>query len=107
MGSEGESGTTAEPSSGGAVPKDGYVPASVSLAQLAIGEDCTVVGLAGEADNGVNRRLRDLGFLIGTRVLAVRRAPMGEPTIYELRGYQMSLRRAEAQRILIEPAHTP
>ena len=81
-------------------------PLTLVAAGLAIGQAGTVVGLAGEADNGITRRLRDLGFLAGTRVIAVRRAPLGEPTIYELRGYQMSLRRSESQRILIEPAPT-
>lgn len=90
----------------GVEANDHEASAIMPLAGLAIGQAGTVVGLAGEADNGITRRLRDLGFLAGTRVIAVRRAPLGEPTIYELRGYQMSLRRSESQRILIEPAPT-
>lgn len=85
-------------------PKGGRCAASGSLADLSIGQGGIVVGITGESGNDVGRRLSDLGFLAGTHVLAVRRAPLGEPTIYELRGYQMSLRRAEAQRILVEAA---
>ena len=51
----------------------------------------------------VGRRLSDLGFLPGTAVRVVRRAPLGDPTVYELRGYQLCLRRAEASRIKVVP----
>jgi len=49
----------------------------------------------------VSRRLLDLGFVPGTRVRVVRRAPLGDPTLYELRGTQLCLRRSEAARVRV------
>jgi len=46
-------------------------------------------------------RLADLGFCPGTEVRAVRRAPLGEPVLYELRGYQIALRRSEASLVRV------
>ncbi len=49
----------------------------------------------------VSARLLDLGFVPGTEVRALRRAPLGDPTLYELRGTQLCLRRSEAERIQV------
>ena len=45
------------------------------------------------------QRLADLGFLPGTEILALRRAPLGDPRVYELRGVQICLREAEAGEV--------
>jgi ferrous iron transport protein A len=49
-------------------------------------------------------RLREMGLLPGTRVKLVRRAPLGDPIEIEVRGYHLSLRRDEAEHIVIETA---
>jgi Fe2+ transport system protein FeoA len=69
----------------------------VTLDALAPGESGMVVGFAGNGP--VEQRLRDLGLLPGTRVLALRRAPLGDPAEYELRGYRLCLRRTEGERV--------
>jgi ferrous iron transport protein A len=51
----------------------------------------------------VSRRLLDLGFTPDTRVQMVRRAPLGDPTSYELRGYRICLRHSEADRVQVRP----
>jgi Fe2+ transport system protein FeoA len=51
----------------------------------------------------VGRRLADLGFLPRTEVRVLRRAPLGEPIEYELRGYRLCMRSAEAARVLVVP----
>jgi ferrous iron transport protein A len=56
-----------------------------------------------EPGSPVSRRLLDLGFVPGTRVRVLRRAPLGDPTVYELRGTQLCLRRSEAVRVLVRP----
>ena len=56
-----------------------------------------------DASTPVGRRLADLGFLPGTQVRVLRRAPLGDPIVYELRGYRLCLRRAEAARVLVVP----
>lgn len=50
----------------------------------------------------VAKRLLDLGFTPRTRVLAVQRAPLGDPILYELRGMRLCLRRSEARWIRIQ-----
>lgn len=47
--------------------------------------------------------LMDLGLVAGTRVLAVRRAPGGDPVIYRVEGAEIALRRETTQHILILP----
>jgi ferrous iron transport protein A len=47
-------------------------------------------------------RLREMGLLTGTVVTFVRAAPMGDPLEFKLRGYLLSVRRAEAQQIEVE-----
>lgn len=54
-------------------------------------------------DGPIERRLRDLGLLPGTRVRVLRRAPLGDPVEYELRGYRLCLRRSEASRVRVRP----
>ena len=71
----------------------------MTLDDLALGRDAVIVDL--DADDAIGRRLADLGLVPKTRVRAVRRAPLGDPTVYELRGYRLCLRRAEAARVRI------
>lgn len=52
-------------------------------------------------DDVLARRLVDLGFWPGTRVQVVRRAPLGDPIQYALRGFRIALRRSEAARVLV------
>ncbi len=71
-----------------------------ALGALAIGEACTVRRLANERP--VARRLMELGLLPGTDVEVVRVAPLGDPIEIALRGYRLSIRRAEAQRVEVQ-----
>ena len=47
-------------------------------------------------------RLREMGLLPGTRVTLVRTAPLGDPLEIKLRGYHLSLRKSEAEHVVIE-----
>lgn len=49
-------------------------------------------------------RLLEMGLLVGTPVELIRFAPLGDPVEIKLRGYNLSLRRHEADQILIRPA---
>jgi ferrous iron transport protein A len=75
--------------------------APVSLADLPVGGRALVVGL--DATPELAARLTALGFLPATEVRCRRRAPLGDPRVYELRGTQLCLRRSEARRVLVEP----
>lgn len=50
-------------------------------------------------------RLREMGLLPGTRVTLVRTAPLGDPLEIKVRGYHLTLRKSEAEHIVVEPAH--
>ena len=71
----------------------------MTLDHLAIGQDGVIVSIDGR--DPVARRLADLGLVPKTLIRAVRRAPLGDPTVYELRGYRLCLRRGEAARVEI------
>lgn len=55
-----------------------------------------------EAEDELRRPLLDLGLTPGTPVLIVRRAPLGDPIEIFVRGCHFSIRREEANRILVE-----
>lgn len=71
----------------------------MNLARLPVGGAAVVEAVTDGSP--VSARLLDLGFVPGTEVRALRRAPLGDPTLYELRGAQLCLRRSEAERILV------
>jgi ferrous iron transport protein A len=48
-------------------------------------------------------RLMELGLLVGTSVELVRFAPLGDPVEIKVRGYNLTLRKHEADLILVEP----
>ena len=74
--------------------------ASTSLADLEPGAGARVAAV--DARTAIGRRLLDLGFVPGTEIRVVRRAPFGDPVEYELRGYRLCLRRSEALRVEVE-----
>jgi ferrous iron transport protein A len=70
------------------------------LAELKPGDRARVTGVGGERDAA--RRLMDLGLIRGTTVEVVRAAPLGDPIEVKLRGFMLTLRRAEAEHITVE-----
>lgn len=53
-----------------------------------------------KAEGSLRRRLMDLGFLEGTSIKIVRRSPIGDPTVYKVRGSFIALRKEEASQII-------
>jgi ferrous iron transport protein A len=74
---------------------------STPLSAVAAGSRAVVLEVDASTPQG--RRLLDLGFVPGTELRVVRRAPLGDPIAFYLRGGQICLRRAEAERILVDP----
>lgn len=72
-----------------------------SLAELQVGQSAMVDQVRG-ADE-ISLRLLEMGLTpgVGVRLLAV--APLGDPLEIELRGYRLSLRRSEAERVELRP----
>jgi ferrous iron transport protein A len=74
----------------------------VPLSELPVGARAFVVALAAAPE--LAARLTALGFLPATEVRCRRRAPFGNPRVYELRGAQLCLRHSEAANVLVELA---
>lgn len=72
-----------------------------TLDQIAVGDSVRVGDVAGI--DSVAIRLLEMGLTPGVAVRVVGRAPFGDPLELELRGYRLSIRRAEAARVAIEP----
>ncbi len=70
-----------------------------TLRQAKIGETVQVVKLHGEG--AVKRRIMDMGLTKGTDVYVRKVAPLGDPIEVTVRGYELSLRRADAEMIEI------
>jgi ferrous iron transport protein A len=73
--------------------------ASTTLDELALGETASVLEVTAAAE--LAERLEDLGFVPGTVVTVRRRAPLGDPRVYELRGSQLCLRGSEARAVRV------
>ncbi len=56
-----------------------------------------------QGGDALRRRLYSLGMVKGASMVAGQRAPMGDPCSYKVLGYQISLRREEAERIILQP----
>ncbi len=74
-------------------------PKTCPLSKLNVGCQGQVISVAGEPD--VRRRLLEMGFCNGATVEVIRRAPMGDPIEFRLRGYHLSLRHEQANCVTI------
>ena len=71
-----------------------------NLREAKIGETVTVVKLRGEG--AVKRRIMDMGLTKGSTVYIRKVAPLGDPIEVTVRGYELSLRKADAELIDVE-----
>lgn len=75
---------------------------TVSLDALRAGDRAVIATV--EAEGPLAQRLADLGFLPGTPVSLLRRAPLGDPISFWLRGCELCLRGREARMIRVHPS---
>ena len=71
-----------------------------ALSEFKIGESGVILSVEGE--KRVRRRLFDMGVTPGTEILLRKKAPLGDPIEIAIRGYELTLRNAEAACILME-----
>ncbi len=71
-----------------------------TLKQVKVGETVRVVKLHGEG--AVKRRIMDMGITRGVEIYVRKVAPLGDPVEITVRGYELSLRKADADIIEIE-----
>lgn len=55
-----------------------------------------------EAEGNIRRRLLDLGLIPGTVIQNIRRSPLGDPTLYAIRGAMIALRKEEAGLVNVD-----
>lgn len=72
----------------------------MTLDQLTMGQSATVRKVGGKG--ALRRRLMDMGLVRGVTIEKVKAAPMGDPVDYLVRGYHLSLRKAEAELVEVE-----
>ena len=70
------------------------------LCELAPGDAGRVLRI--EESSPIGKRLWDLGLTPDTPIRVLRRAPLGDPMEYELRGYRLCLRRSEAALVVVQ-----
>ena len=68
-----------------------------TLKDVKVGETVTVVKL-----HGVKRRIMDMGITKGVEIFVRKVAPLGDPMELNVRGYELSVRKADAEMIEVE-----
>jgi ferrous iron transport protein A len=74
----------------------------MKLSELAVGASAVVRDFPKSGPAFI--RLREMGLLAGTPITLVRTAPLGDPIEIKLRGYHLTLRKSEADHVLVDPA---
>lgn len=72
-----------------------------TLNKLAVGESAVIKKIGGVGQT--RRRIMDMGLTKGTDVYVRKVAPLGDPMELTVRGYELSVRKADAELIEIEP----
>ncbi len=73
---------------------------SQSLTSLQVGSSATVIEI--KIPPADRARLLEMGLLVGTPVQLVRFAPLGDPVEIKVRGYNLTLRKHEAEQIFVK-----
>ncbi|MDC7302026.1 FeoA family protein [Agathobacter ruminis] len=71
-----------------------------TLKDVNVGETVTVAKLNGEG--AVKRRIMDMGITKGVEIYVRKIAPLGDPVEITVRGYELSVRKADAEMILVK-----
>ena len=71
-----------------------------TLRDVKVGDTVKVVKLSGEG--AVKRRIMDMGITKGVEVYVRKLAPLGDPVEVNVRGYELSIRKADAEMIEVE-----
>ena len=71
-----------------------------NLREVKVGQTCTVKKIHGEG--AVKRRIMDMGLTKGIEVYVRKVAPLGDPMELTIRGYELSIRKADAEMVEVE-----
>ena len=71
-----------------------------TLKEIQCGQTVKVSRLSGEGP--IKRRIMDMGITKGVEIFVRKVAPLGDPVEVKIRGYELSLRKADAEMIIVE-----
>lgn len=78
----------------------------ITLDKLQTGQSGKIIKVKGDPDTCF--KLRELGIIEGTRVHLIRKAPLGDPVVLNIKGYELALRKRDISEIIIsEIDNTP
>jgi len=72
----------------------------MKLSELKPGMEAVVLDVQG--DSNVKKKLLGMGIVRGTELKVIRNAPLKDPMEIEVRGYNLSIRKAEAENVIVE-----
>lgn len=76
----------------------------MTLNEIPVGGVCTVTKLNGTGK--LRRRIMDMGITKGVEIKVVKIAPLGDPMELNVRGYELSIRKSEAESIEVQQGET-
>jgi len=71
----------------------------MTLKDIMPGESCIITNIH---SNNLRKRIIDMGLITGTKVFVKKLAPLGDPMELIVRGYSLTIRKAEAKTIMVE-----
>lgn len=71
-----------------------------TLREVPVGQDAVVVRLTGEG--ALKRRIMEMGLTKGVKVHVQKVAPLGDPIQLVVRGYDLSIRKSEAENVVVQ-----
>ncbi len=76
--------------------EEGQIP----LTHLKKGQNAKIIHVRGSGP--IKRRMMDMGMVPGSEINLIRKAPFGDPIEFRVKGYSLSLRKEEAEKITVE-----
>ncbi len=71
----------------------------MTLQEILPGQTCVIKSIY---TNNLRKRIIDMGLISGTRIYVKKTAPLGDPIEINVRGYSLTLRKAEARTIIVD-----
>ena len=75
----------------------------LTLDTVPVGTECIVKQIGGKGK--IRTRILDMGLTRGIQIKVIRVAPFGDPIEFEVRGYNLSLRKEEARQVMVQELH--
>lgn len=73
----------------------------LTLKEVKVGDTCRVLKINGEG--ALRRRIMDMGITKNTQIYVRKVAPLGDPIELTVRGYELTIRKSEAEMVEVEP----